>query len=268
MLAICVLFVRYIQADISDELYEEREANVTTVLTKFDVNDTNLKIGIKIINNTDHDIWLCDKYVDTFMDTDNRTLVLRRRYNLSNEGIIWEFPFPRFRYSRLHPNQEKVKSISLSFPAKRLVVEIGYHDEDLRALILNIVEIAERLNCDGSAISPWEPNSTLEIFHRFFGGVEIAGLFNSEGSTYFRDSVTAGDDEIITPYLKQALNGEKVLRIEIDNVSIPYKSNYPPLTGQADKENKDIKSKKASNTKLAKSDSKKPSEPKNGSPGK
>ena len=72
-------------------------------LTHLDVNDTNLKIGFKIINNTDHDIWLCDKYVDTFMDTDNRTLVLRTRYNLPNDQVMWEFPFPRFRYSRLRP---------------------------------------------------------------------------------------------------------------------------------------------------------------------
>jgi len=224
---------------------ETEPAGVTTVLTKFDVNDTNLKMDYKIINNTNHDVWICDRYVDKFMDTDNRTLVLRTRYNLSNEGVIWEFPFPRFRYSRLRPGQEKIESISLSFPvkphalfktsrgnaeyAKRLAIEIGYYDEDLRKLILNIVEMAEKLNCDGSAISPWEPNSTLELYYRFFGGIEIAGFFNSEGSTYFRDSVMSDSDEIIAPYLKQTLHGEKVLRIEIDNVSIPYESNYPPL---------------------------------------
>ena len=220
-------------------------AGVTTILTKLDVNDTNLKMDFKIINNTDHDLWLCDNYVDVFMETDNKILVIRTRYNLSNEGIIWEFPFPRFRYSRLRPGNEKIESISLSFPvkphalfktsrgnaeyAKRLAIEIGYYDEDLRKLILNIVEMAEKLNCDGSAISPWEPNSTLELYYRFFGGIEIAGFFNSEGSTYFSDSVMSDSDEIIAPYLKQTLHGEKVLRIEIDNVSIPYESNYPPL---------------------------------------
>lgn len=226
-------------------LSETEPAEITTVLTKFDVIDTNLKMYYKIINNTDHDVWICDNYVDTFMETDNKTLVIRTRYNLSNEGIIWEFPFPRFRYSRLSPGNEKNESISLSFPVKphalfktsrgnaesaqRLAVEIGYYDEDLRKLILDIVEMAEKLNCDGSAISPWEPNSTLGLYYRFFGGMEIAGFFNSEGSTYFRDSVTSDSDEIIAPYLKQTLHGEKVLRIEIDNVSIPYESKYPPL---------------------------------------
>jgi hypothetical protein len=224
---------------------ETEFAGITTVLTKFDVNDTNLKMDFKIINNTDHDIWLCDNYVDKFMETDNRTLVLRTRYNLSKDGILWEFPFPRFRYSRLGPGQEKVESYSLSLPvkphalfetsrgnaeyAKQLAVEIGYY---LTGLILDVVEISEKLNCDGSALPPTDLlkfSSTDRLYHRFFGGVEIAIFFNSESFTYFRDSVTSGGDEIIAPYLFQTLNGEKVLRIEVDNVSIPYASRYPPL---------------------------------------
>jgi hypothetical protein len=229
-------------------LSETEPAVVTMALSGFDVNDTNLELGWKIKNNTDHDVWICDKYVDTFMDSDNRTLILRTRYNLSKDGVLWEFPFPRFRYSRLHPGQEKVKSYSLDVPvrpdalfetsrgnaeyAERLAVEIGYYDEDLSALFIDIAEMAENLNCDSSTIPPTDLmrfSSNDRLFHRFFGGVEIAIFFNSESFTYFRDSVTAGGDEIIAPYLFQTLNGEKVLRLEVDNVSIPYKSNYPPL---------------------------------------
>ncbi|MGB2864199.1 MAG: hypothetical protein WBC05_12790 [Sedimentisphaerales bacterium] len=256
VLLVSVILARCTRAEPADVSTGEEDVIVKIVLTMLDVNDQRLELSFKIINNTDHDVWICDRYVDRFMDKDDRTLVLRMRYNLSNEGVMWEFPFPRFRYSRLRPGQEKVKSISLPLPvkpdalfetslgnaeyAKRLAVEIGYYDEDLPGLILDIVEMAEKLNCDGSAISPWEPSSTQRLYHRFFGGVKIAGFFNSESFTYFRDSVTAGGDEIIAPYLFQTLNGEQVLRIEVDNVSIPYESNYPPLTDQAGKGSEDI----------------------------
>ena len=242
--------IPYGEVSVADELpqNETGPAGITMALAGFDINDTNLELFWKIINNTDHDVWLCDKYVDTFMETDNITLILRTRYNLSKDGVLWEFPFPRFRYSRLLPGQEKVKSYSLSLPvkpdalfetsrgnaesAKRLAVEIGYYDENLPGLILGIVEMAEKLNCDSSTIPPTDLmkfSSTDRLYHRFFGGIEIAIFFNSESFTYFRDSVTAGGDEIIAPYLFQTLNGEKVLRFVVENVSIPYESNYPPL---------------------------------------
>ena len=259
--------------------------SVAITLTHLDVNDTNLELGFKIINNTDHDVWICDSATDWFMYRDNETLVIRMRYNISNAGMLWEIPYPRFWYSRLRPGQEKVKSITHPLPvkpdalfkashgnaehARRVALEIGYYDEDLRALILEIVNVRDKLGCDWSAISFAEvPHSTWEVYNRFFGGVLIAQLFNSPTAKYFSDSVTSGGDEIIVPYFHQALHGEQVLSLEVDNVSIPYESNYPPLTGQASKENKDIKSKKANSTKLAKSDSKKPSEEKDSSPGK
>jgi hypothetical protein len=221
--------------------------SVAITLTHLDVNDTNLELGFKIINNTDHDVWICDSATDWFMDVDNETLVIRMRYNISNAGMLWEIPYPRFWYSRLRPGQEKVKSITHPLPvkpdtlfkaslgnaehARRLALEIGYYDEDLRALILEIVNVRDKLGCDGSAISFAEvPHSTWEVYNRFFGGVLIAQLFNSPNVEYFRESVMSGGDEIIAPYFRQALYGEQVLRLEVDNVSIPYKSNYPPLT--------------------------------------
>jgi hypothetical protein len=223
--------------------------SVTITLTHLDMNDTNLELGFKIVNNSDHDVWICDNYVDKFMDRDNETLVIRMRYNISNAGMLWEIPYPRFWYSRLGPDQEKVKSLSLALPvepratfktsrgnaehARRVALEIGYYDEDLRALILEIVNVRDKLGCDWSAISFAEvPQSTWEVYHRFFGGVLIAQLFNSPTVEYFHDSVMSDGDEIIAPYFDQALYGEQVLRLEVDNVSIPYKSNYPPLTDE------------------------------------
>ena len=113
--------------------------------------------------------------------------------------------------------------------ARRVALEIGYYDEDLPALILDIVNMAERFNCDGSAISPEEPEKTLQVYRRFFGGIRIARLFNAEHAAYFRNSVTSGGDEVIAPYFRQALHGEQVLRLEVDNVSIPFGTKYQPL---------------------------------------
>jgi len=224
---------------------------VGMILIMLDVNDTTLELSWKIKNNTDHDVWVCGNSMDfeQFMDKDATTLVLRRRNNLSNEGELWEFPFPRFQYSRLRPDQEKVESLSLTVPvtpwtlfssspgnaesAKRLTIEIGFYDENLPELILNIVEMAKKLSCDTSLHSPASPSydlNDMELSRRFFPGVFIARFFNLEAFTFFRDSVTSGGDEIIAPYLFQTLNGEQILRIEVDGVSIPYKSNYPPLT--------------------------------------
>ncbi len=257
-LPLCVVLALCTRADSGDVLTAEEDAIVKIILTKLVVDDQKFEMGWKIINNTDHEVWICDSNVEWFMDRDNETLVIRMRYNISNAGMIWEIPFPRFRYSRLRPGEQKVDSISLGVPvtwsllfkaslgnaehARRVALEIGFYDEDLRALILDIVNVAERLNCDGSAISFPEPESTRQAYYRFFGGMKIAQFFNSEYYTRFRDSVTSGGDEIVAPYFRQALHGERVVRIEVDNVSIPYESKYPPLTSQGAKSTKDQQS--------------------------
>lgn len=240
------------RAESGDVLNAEEDAIVKLLLTKLVADDQNFEIGWKIINDADHDVWICDSSTDWFMASDNETLVIRMRYNISNEGIIWELPSPRFRYSRLRPGEQKVNSIVLATPveesalfkasagnaeeAKRLALEIGYYNEDLRALILDIVDVAERLNCD--VISPLESERTSELHRRFFGGLQIARSFNFQPYTYFRDSVTSGGDEIIAPYFRQALHGEQVLRLEVDNVSIPYMTHYPPLLSHEAKSTK------------------------------
>ena len=110
--------------------------------------------------------------------------------------------------------------------AQRLAIEIGFYDEDLRALILSVVDMDESLGCNDTAILAAE-SEMPRLFYRFFGGFEIAGWFKNR--TWFRDSVTSDGDEILMPPMYEALNGEQILRIEVDNVSIPYESNYPPL---------------------------------------
>ncbi len=274
---VCTLTTKCTRAENNDDPNGEEESLVKIILTKLDVNDTNLELGWKITNDTDHDIWICNNFRDfeRFLDKDSETLVLRRRFNLKVEDwMLWEFPFLRGYYVRLSPGQERVESVWLEVPvtprryfvrprgnaeyAQRISLEIGFYNEDLPTLILNIVEMAEKLNCDISLTSPASPpldpnDNRMELNRRFFEGVFIARFFNLESFTYFRDSVLSGTDEITTPYLWQTLNGEQVLRIEIDNLLIPYKSSYPPLTNHIEKGAEYLQSEKTNS-----SDSEKP----------
>ena len=290
VLLVSVLLARYGPEESEDVMTAEEDAIVKVVLTKLDVNDQTLEIGLKIINNTDHDVWVCNGYeraggsicyFERFMDKDDKTLVLRRQYS---RALTWleRNAVPRnFRYLRLRPGQEKVESHSFTLPvtplsvftsslenaesAQSLAIEIGFYDEDLRALILDVVDMAERIGYDDDAVIAVMRSAPLILNHRFFAGLRIARLFKTEHIKWFRDSVTSDGDEILTPAMGQSLHGEQVLRIEVDNVSIPYESDYPPLTGQA---GKGSKSKKANSAKLAKADSKEPLEPKDGDTGK
>ena len=253
VLFVSVLLARYGEEEPVDVMTAEEDAIVKVVLTRLDVNDQTLEVGLKIINNTDHDVWICNgyersngsiRYFDRFMDKDGKTLVLRRRYNHMLKWLERNAVPRNFRYLRLRPGEEKAESHSFTLPvtplsvfllspkgnaesAQRMAIEIGFYDEDLRALILGVVDMAERMGCDDSAISALWQSGPLTLYYRFFGGFEITGWFKNRA--WFRDSVTSDGDEILMPPMHQALNGEQVLRIEIDNVSIPYESNYPPL---------------------------------------
>jgi len=262
VLIVGILSVMYQQAAFGDVTANEQNSDVSMTITKLHiyepiitprVNNQRLELSWKIRNNTDHDIWVLvsqtpeKNYVyDVFMDSDSKTLVLRRRFNLPEwEG--WE-SLPRARYVRLRPDQEITESVSIALPvkprtvfdrllgnaefAKRLTVEIGYYDEDLPGLILDIAEMAEELNCDIGLDSPIHYTYDMKVRRRFFGGVFVARFFYLERFEYFRNSVTSGGDEVFIPYMWQTLEGEQVLRATIDGVSIPYKSNYPPLNDE------------------------------------
>jgi hypothetical protein len=240
--------IAYGEVPVSNEptQSETEPAGVTMALTSFDVNDTILELSYKIKNNSDHDVWICDGLAtglfECVLDKDNETLKIIKRSSLP-QGPGWEH-WPWVKFIRLRPGQEKEDPISLTVPvrpytefshqrgnaeyARRVAIEIGFYDEDLRGLILNIVDLTERLNCDISVLnSIVAPES--QIIKRFFAGVDIAQVFHDESFGGFRDKVLSDGDEISMPYMDQFLHGEQVLRIEIDGMSIPYKSSYPPL---------------------------------------
>lgn len=226
---------------------QENTADVTISLTKLDVNDTELKLSWKIKNNADHEVWICDNVnkeapaiFEQFLDQDTRTLVLRRRFGLPGRLLPHERRNPAGLYVRLLAGQEKVESISIALPvtpvrlfsgehgnaeyAERLALEIGFYDENLPALILEIVELAEHLDIN---LDVGYNGFREDVYDRFFGGQWIAALFKSDFS--FGANVRSADanGEMWMFHMGDTHMGEKVLWVDVDNVSIPYKSNYP-----------------------------------------
>jgi hypothetical protein len=248
-LMFCVLLAMFSKAVFGEDSADEQNSDVSLTITKFHVNDETLELSFKIVNNSDHDVWTCESMsrdyppplFEQFLDEDAKTLVIRKRFDLPMRW--YEYPPIGSRYVRLLPGEEKVESVSVALPirpyqmsvankvtnaeyAERLALEIGYYDEDLPALILEIVELAEFLNCD-LLVGLGE---NVDLGERFFGGRQIAQYYNH--IIGFGPNVRSADTdgEIWMPDLGGIHMGEKVLRIEVDGVSIPYKSDYPPLT--------------------------------------
>jgi hypothetical protein len=226
---------------------ETELARVKTVFTKFDVNDTNLKMDFKIINNTDHDVWICDSMIavdpntyinyEVYLAEDVKTLVIRKRLDLPWPPAILEIPLEDYlgRYLRLQPGQEKIDSISLTVPvlshllnaiprtfveqaiASRLVLEIGYYNEDLPELVRSILEVAEKLDCTGFDIGE---GRSSDIFRRYFKGLLISHQFGP--LSRFNEEHKDVSEEFLT-FVTRGFLGEKVLQIAVEDVSISYK---------------------------------------------
>jgi len=252
--------------------YEEKV--VTIELNKLDVNDTNLELQYKIKNNTDHDVWICDDIhvygkldCEVYLAEDEQSLLVRRRLDVPT-AVVW-VQVPYGRYVLLRSGQERTESLSLAVPvrprclfasgratsdhARRLVLEIGFYNEDLPEMIRDILEMAEKLNC--ASLEPSEYRTAF--FMRYFKGIWIAhrlfgGLSDFEEYTY-----KEGSEQIEIPYTWQNFNGEQVLRIEVDGVHIPYEE---VLTSHAGNKSKDVQSQQMSSRNKDKSDREKTSE--------
>ena len=285
ILSLSIVSTQCVHAEVADDSTEQKEA-VIIALTKFDVNETNLELRWNIKNNSDHDIWICktigtrtweDNTFDyeTFLDEDLRTLVISCRLAKPIYAIFPQTTNFFGKYIRLRAGQDRTESFTFAIPfdispflenemrgapyATRLAIEIGYYDEDLPALILQIVDVARRLNCESIDFEDYY--NDYRIFRRYFGGMLIEDTFNKWAD--FRESVESGSDEIILPYMTQFHNigehilDEQFLRLEIDNVLIPIEGNWSQLTNNGSKETIKKQKKQASRTDTEKSASEK-----------
>lgn len=231
------------------DLTDQNEvAAVMIVLTKLEITHQTLELGYKLKNTSDHDVWLCDSVCvdyginfEAYLAEDARTLVIRRLLDVSPE-VLW-VAIPIGRYVRLRAGQERTESLSLTVPvrpqlvyigeranaeyATRLVLEIGFYNEDLPGLIRSIIEVAERLGCAPLTVKDYDSDT----MRRYFSGLLIEGRFG--GLSQFDESHKDVSEEFLTAYTDRLL-GEQVLRILVDNLYIPYQGCIP-LTSRAAK---------------------------------
>ncbi len=246
-LTLCVFSPRFAQAESGDDPNNVEEKVVTIELTKLDVNDTTLELSYKIKNNTVHDVWICDDVAfnlasldfEVYLSEDEQTLLIRRRLDVPTD-VEWAIN-PRGHYVLLRSGQEWTESLSLDVPvhprrqfaygqvasdhARRLVLEIGFYNEDLPGMIREILEMAEKLNCARLETSG---EYRTAFFMRYFKGIWIAHLFGGL-SGFEKYTYQEGNEEISIPYTWQNFGGEQVLRIEVDGVHIPYEDEYVPV---------------------------------------
>lgn len=212
--------------------YEEKV--VTIELAKLDVNDINLELQYKIKNNTDHDVWICDNVnkianpFEVFLAKDAQTLVLRKRLDVPSSAI-WRTQ-PTGFYVRLGPGEDLFESLSLNLPvqssfvfadaqrltlvtqnARCLTLEIGFYDEDLPGLILSIIQEADKFS--NTSFGP-----VTAMKKEYFRGLLVRNRMGTLPS--ITEAHSKG--QVFICYSWQALTGEKVLRIVVDGVSIPY----------------------------------------------
>ncbi len=242
-LIVCVLLVMYTQvgfAQDGDNLYgPKNEVMPMIALTRLKVTDKVLELDYKIKNRSDHDIWICkslDIYRNWLFDvflTDDQTLLIRRRFDIPAH-VLWS-QLPSARYVRLLPGEERTESLSLVIPlihnirslfadypeitteyVKRLVLEIGFYNEDLPGMIRGILAVAEKIKSAGIDLLKENPDITL----LYFKGSWLDHYFG--GLSSFNEANKNENDGIEIPYHEQILMGEQVLRVTVDGVYISY----------------------------------------------
>lgn len=236
-----VMFPQSSNGQDGEDVTDQNDVDsVIIALTHLDVNNTKLDLSYKIKNNTDHDVWICDDIIvgidpnfEVYLSEKEQSLLIRKRLDVPTAS--WVEARTPSRYVLLRPEQERTESVSLGLPvvpyrvfatelatsrhARRLVLEIGFYNEDLPKLIRDILEIAEKLNC-----FEYIEHKT-DLFMCYFKGAWIAQLFGGL-SGFEENTYKEGSEEINIPYTWQTLSGEQVLRIEVDSVNIPYSGDY------------------------------------------
>ena len=251
-LTLCALFAGSIKAEDANDLDGQQEPAVTIALTRLDVNDTNLELRYKIKNNTDHDVWVCDS-IDTrrtfnfevFLAEDAETLVIRRRLDVPTSAI-WRVR-PVGEYILLRQGESRPESLALSLPIqptfayaskgptevtefiKCIVLEIGFYDEDLPAMIRSILQAAENFIGTTSGVDS-------AIIKDYFRGLLVKSSLGTLESFNTVNKDPYGEGNILITYSYQALTGEKVLSIKLDGVSIPYQGRVQSISHSGNKE--------------------------------
>jgi hypothetical protein len=234
--ALCCLCSTGFRADLAAGVNgpsSGKERSVMIELTKLDVTDSSLGLTCTIRNSSDHDVWVCSKVSsissEVYLTDDQRTLLIRRRLDVPSTNV-WHRPPAAGTYIRIGPGAAYPESLLLDLPVTRqsiyaspvavevprtarcLALEIGYYDEDLPALVHSVLDTAGKFSTDTWSLDP-------NIERTYFRGLAVrralAGYDTKNKDPY-------GEGRVYIDYSYQALVGEKVLRMEVDGVAIPY----------------------------------------------
>jgi hypothetical protein len=238
VLAVCCLcnIASHAQQPGTDSSPESSQASgVAMEITELAVDDSTLTLGYKIINGTDYDAWVCTSIdssepFEVFLTPDKQTLLIRKRLDVPTTGM-WRPRLPVGTYVRIAPGASLADSVRIAVPVSPvflyasqdttelaqtvtgLALEIGYYNADLPGIIHDIIALAEK---SGLTILD-VPGGLLDTYFR---GVRVRvslGDFDRVNKDPY------GQGRVSIAYSGQALTDEKVLRVNINNVSIPYK---------------------------------------------
>jgi hypothetical protein len=208
----------------------------TIALTRFDVNETTLTLNFQMENHSSDSIWLCDNAdvygyvpIEAFITSDANdgscTLNIRRRLDVPTYMIWDEWHYGR--YIRMEPNEIRKETVEIDlpiewrevysseqnqmltnedplkwrFPANKLLIEIGAYFENLPAMFVSLLEEAELKPPDEDSYD--QPNDLGTLWTFYFNNKDVS-------------------ESVIIPYTRQCLKGERVLRISMNGVSIPW----------------------------------------------
>lgn len=236
LLYLCILPATRTKAQPEFDSSDKKKAIIPTIaITKLDVTDTTLELSWEIRNDSPQDAWILAGLskssisISSFMADDDQTLLIRRRLDVPARPKRASFPTCNGRYVRLPAGQILTESVSLATPvypeyglgvggrkahgleyATSLAIEIGYYSGDLPGMVRRIIVEDEENPRIIPSVDPYYTKSVSE----WFGGLL--------GFNKLNELVRSRDDEILIPFTSQAFTGEQVLRVEADDLHIPY----------------------------------------------
>lgn len=213
-----------------------RVGGVKLVLVQAAITEETLEVRYQIRNNSGRDIWVCDDinvtgqwHIETYLIPEEQTLVIRRRLDVP-ANVFWPAGTPVGRYVRLPHGQVRQESLRCALPvrsrrvyapiqkessgalayANRVLIDIGYYDEDLPRLIRRVLDEAE------CGVSSW-------VFVPTLGReLDVETLYRL--NRYNKD-LNDPDEPVTIPHL--AIKRELSTRLAADDLRIPFEETAP-----------------------------------------
>ena len=233
LLVVCCLCAVISPAENAEKPNTSKDGVVIMEITKVEVNEATLALSYNIRNGSNREVWVCSEIshlpFEVFLTSDEHILLIRKRLDVPSSAE-WHV-YPVGTYVPIAPGASLADSVQVALPVSptfmyasagttkvartvtHLALEIGYYDEDLPALIRGILAVAEKSGLTTSDV----PVNLLETYFRGLMVRAVLWDFDRVNKDPY------GQGYVCIAYSRQALTGEKILRVDINDVSIPYK---------------------------------------------